>query len=169
MLFLYNLRFLRINFSLLVSKIRLLRDSYLSISGNQKKKKTERRIYALQRWKQKNLSLETSFNCPNKHLCFLPGKLHPTLLRGDRGWLRGICRYSPPFATIRHYSRLWRTVRFHDYSLSAIRVFQTPAFLGVWWLRALSPMWERELACKLLGNLNWKIMNQCNIDFNYLE
>ena len=78
---------------------------------------------------------------PDKRLCFLAGKSHPTLLRG---WLRDteyriwpyllrfatICHYFPLFAAIRDCSplcelfeviRSTRTIRIIRYSLFAIR------------------------------------------------
>ena len=103
----------------------------------------------LQQLKQKKLRFRNIF-CPDKHLCFLAGKSHSTLLWG---WLRDtgypICYDLPLFATIRHYSRLFATIctirdyshylcyllfairdcslfAIRDYSLFAIRVFQTP-------------------------------------------
>ena len=53
--------------------------------------------------------------CPDKHLCFLAGKSHPTLLRY---WVPNFCQSSlyPP---LYHYSRLFANVR--HYSLFAIR------------------------------------------------
>jgi len=78
---------------------------------------------------------------PDKHVCFLAGKSHPTLLQTPRYWVpnSSICHYSPlPFATICHYLRMFtdihifktigttHTIRYlrlfavHDYLLFAI-------------------------------------------------
>ena len=76
----------------------------------------------------------------DKHLCFLAGKSHPSLQRGWPGstgyqisvissLFATIRDYSPLFATIRRYSPLFALFvlfAIRDYSLFAIRVFQTP-------------------------------------------
>ena len=82
-------------------------------------------MYAFAAVKTEEITFRITF-CPDKRLCFLAGKFHPTLLRG---WLRDtgypICYDLLLFATICHYSALFETVRHYShysyYSLFAVR------------------------------------------------
>jgi len=74
--------------------------------------KTYNVIYAFAAVKTEEITFRNTF-CPDKHLCFLAGKSHPTLLQH---WLRDT-GYSITICTICHYLRLFVTIRtIWDYS-----------------------------------------------------
>ena len=107
--------------------------------------------------KQQDFSAFITFSsqgssCPSPtHLCFFSGKIPSNVAARltRKYWVPNfrhfvtippphppplfatICYYSSLFVTIRHYSRPFATIRtirtIRDYSLFAIRVFQTPA------------------------------------------